>query len=353
VSTPSQGSPRLLEVRDLAIGYARPRRPATVVAEGLTMHVERGEFVCLVGPNGAGKATLRRTLSGMQAPLAGSVLLDGRAVYAMRPDELAKRVSVVLTERLHCGAMSVYAMVALGRHPYTGWTGALGREDEKAVRWALEAVDATALAARPTSELSDGEMQKALVARALAQEPDLMVLDEPTAFLDLPRRVELMALLRRLARETDRAFLLSTHDLDLALRSADRIWLLRAGGVMRTGAPEDLVLNGAFASTFEREGIAFDQATGSFSLRSVPLGVASVPDAGPAAEWAARALEREGYAVTREPREAEVRVELVGPEGSGGWRLAVAEGESVHQSVESLVDALRRARRNAPSRRAD
>ncbi len=349
MATPRPDRPtRLLEVRDLTVGYRHGRRSTNVVAEGLSMHVERGDFVCLVGPNGAGKSTLLRTIAGMQAPLAGAVLLEGRPVHTMRPAELARRVSVVLTDRVACGAMSVYAMVALGRHPYTGWTGALSSADEEAVRWALEAVDAAALAARPMVELSDGEAQKALIARALAQQPELMVLDEPTAFLDLPRRVELMALLRRLARETGRSFLLSTHDLDLALRSADRIWLLRAGGGLRSGAPEDLVLNGAFARTFEREGVAFDQATGSFSLRSARLGAASVPSGGPAADWAARALEREGYEVARDARDAEVRVEVT---DAGEWLVSTAEGESTHRSIEALVRALREVHTSAPTRR--
>ena len=153
-------------------------------------------------------------------------------------------------------------MVTLGRHPYTNWWGNLSREDEEIVHWAIKSVGALNLAARQVSELSDGERQKIMIARALAQSPMVMLLDEPTAFLDLPRRVEIMQLLRNLARETNQAILLSTHDLNLALRLADQIWLLNSHGILQVGAPEDLVLSGAFAHTFDSEGVEFDIFSG-------------------------------------------------------------------------------------------
>jgi iron complex transport system ATP-binding protein len=151
---------------------------------------------------------------------------------------------------------------------------------------------------RPVSELSDGERQKIMIARALAQEPDLMLLDEPTAYLDLPRRVEMMGLLRRLAHETGRAILLSTHDLDLALRSADRIWLLPNDGPMQTGAPEDLVLNGAFEAAFHSEGVAFDPRAGSFAVHAGHRGSIALEADGLRREWTQRALERVGFSIS-------------------------------------------------------
>ena len=227
----------LLAARGLAIGYAPRRRPRVEVAAGIDAELRRGELVCLLGPNGAGKSTLMRTLAGLQLPLAGAVDFDGGDLHRLAEDERARLLGLVLTERVAAGNLSAYALVSLGRYPYTGWDGRLSAADEEVVRWALGAVGAEDLAARSVDELSDGERQKVMVARALAQEPAVLLLDEPTAFLDLPRRVEIMQLLRQLAYDTGSAVLLSTHDLDLALRCADRLWLLPAGGPLETGAP--------------------------------------------------------------------------------------------------------------------
>lgn len=264
-------SDEVLRADDLTIGYRHAGRADGVVAAHLNLSLQRGELVCLLGPNGAGKSTLMRTLAGLQPPLGGKVWLDGDEPSALPARELARRLSIVLTERVDVGNLSAQELVALGRHPYTDWWGNLTAHDAEVVRWAIRAVGAVSLADRPVQELSDGERQKIMVARALAQEPLLIMLDEPTAFLDLPRRVELMGLLRSLARQTGRAILLSTHDLDLALRSADRLWLLSVEGKMATGAPEDLVLSGAFQETFASEGVAFDQYSGSFRIAVRPL----------------------------------------------------------------------------------
>jgi iron complex transport system ATP-binding protein len=173
----------------------------------------------------------------------------------------------------------------------------LTAQDEAVVQWALQSVGATHLAGRNANELSDGERQKIMIARALAQEPELMLLDEPTAFLDLPRRVEIMGLLRELAHTTGRAILLSTHDLDLALRSADRIWLMATDGNLHVGAPEDLVLSGAFAEVFHSEGVTFDPQTGSFIVSRQDHGQVSLTGSGLSLIWTRRALERAGFSI--------------------------------------------------------
>lgn len=208
----------------------------------------------------------------MQRPLNGQVHLSGADLHDLKPRDLARRLSLVLTERVDVGALSARALVALGRYPHTDWTGRLTPADEAIVTETLAAVGATPLAARLVLELSDGEPEKVLIARALAQEPHLLLLDEPTAFLDLPRRVEVMSLLHRLARETGRAILLSTRDLDLALRSADQLWLLPPGGPLRAGIPEELVLEGAFPAPFPSEEVSFDPYTGHFKLQTPARG---------------------------------------------------------------------------------
>jgi iron complex transport system ATP-binding protein len=283
----------ILVSENVSIGYKTP------IHENVNLELLAGELVCLIGPNGAGKSTLIRTLAGMQRPLAGRVLLMGDEVQRMDSRSLAQRLSLVLTERAELGLLTGYALVSLGRHPYTDWAGNLSPRDEKVIRWAVAAVGAEEIAPRYVGELSDGERQKLMIARALAQEPALMILDEPTAFLDLPRRVEMMQLLRRLAHETNRAILLSTHDLDLALRNADKIWLLPRGAKMAVGAPEDLVLNGAFEAAFRSEGVVFDTLTGWFRAPIESQREISVIGNGVRAIWTERALERAGFLLVK------------------------------------------------------
>jgi len=284
----------ILTAHELEIGYAARSRRRSVAAH-LNIELHAGELVCLLGPNGAGKSTLMRTLAGMQPPLSGVVQLEGEDLHRLEPAALAQRVAVVLTERIDAANLTAYELAALGRHPYTDWSGRLSGVDEEKVRAALRAVGAADLAARPVFELSDGERQRVLIARALAQEPRLILLDEPTAFLDLPRRVEMMRLLRDLAHTSGTAILLSTHDLDLALRMADVLWLLASGGTLSVGLPEALVLEGAFARTFPD--LEFDTLRGTFRIEDAARGTVGVRGSGLAAVWTVRALERIGFAV--------------------------------------------------------
>lgn len=332
----------VLTTQDLAIGYARGRQPAFIVSEGINVALHAGELACLIGPNGAGKSTLMRTLAGMQPALRGDIWLAGDAVADLSPRELARRMSVVLTERLQTGPLSAYALAALGRHPYTDWTGRLTERDEAVVRWALEAVGAAPLAARLVDELSDGERQKVLIARALAQEPIVMLLDEPTAFLDLPNRVEAMRVLRQLTRETGRAVLLSTHDLDLALRSADTIWLLPRDAPLRTGAPEDLVLDGSFEAAFRSEGVRFDRQTGAFAVVTPTVGEVALAGEGLAAAWTRHALERVGFRVRPAQTPCPSEVTVIAPAGAAPrWRVRTNGTTLEVESVAALLRQLR------------
>jgi iron complex transport system ATP-binding protein len=323
-----------LELRDLAIGYRRRRHGDRVVARHLGLDLAPGTFTCLLGPNGAGKSTLIRTITGLQAALSGEVLLDGRPLASYRPRDLARRLSLVLTERAAVGTLPVWSLVAMGRHPFTGWSGRLRRSDETAVGAALEATGMAALAWRPMSELSDGERQKAMIARALAQEPGIMILDEATAHLDLPRRVELMDLLRRLARDRGCAILLSSHDLDLSLRSADRLWLISAGQI-REGIPEDLILSGGFAAAFQDDRLAFDPWQGAFQWPRPPRGAVRVAGEGLAALWTRRALERVGFDLA-EDADHTVRITAAGDQLLA-WSL---EDGRQGGTLEALLEAL-------------
>jgi iron complex transport system ATP-binding protein len=312
----------ILTTRNLEIGYRLPRRESRAVAKDINIALHRGELVCLLGPNGAGKSTLMRTLCAMQPALGGTVELDGADVFTVSPKERARRLAVVLTERVSAGLLDAYTLVSLGRHPHTGWTGRLTPTDHDVIRWALEATGAAEFAQRHIGDLSDGERQRVMMARALAQEPSVMILDEFTAFLDLPLRVEMMRLLRSLARQTNRAILLSTHDLDFALRTADQVWLLPKDGKLHAGLPEGLVLDGSFQKAFESEGVTFEANKGAFRVHE-PHDRAIVVKGEPlGAFWTARALERHGYQVlTDGATNASVHVEQ--RDAHLRWRLAL------------------------------
>ena len=356
-----------LKTEALSIGYARNGKTARVLAEDLCLSVQKKEFVCLVGPNGAGKSTLLRSLAGLQTVLNGQVMLKDAEngidawvnVHSMDATQRAKRMSVVLTERVDPGNLTAYDLAALGRFPYTDWTGRLSPADKEIVRWAMESVGAEMLAERNIHELSDGERQRVMIARALAQEPDIIILDEPTAFLDFPHRVEIMSVLKQLARTTGQAILLSTHDLDLALRSADTLWLLSLSGSLQCGAPEDLVLSGAFEETFAFEdtphaSTEFNRHTGTFVIQKSHGAKIDLIGHGLYTSWTARALEREGFRVQRRGRNAvdlarqkqslttAFQIEVMNGNQKARWLVADAQGEQQeYQSIQEVMASLK------------
>lgn len=330
----------VLQAHRLTVGYRRNKPPPVVVLRDLDLSLREGEFVCLLGPNGAGKSTLIRTLAGMLRPLSGEIHLCADPLAKLSVKEIARRMSLVLTDRPAVGLMPVVSLVAMGRHPYVNWSGRLKREDQSVVWQAMADVGIQDLAYRPVCELSDGQRQKAMIARALAQEPRVMILDEATAFLDLPRRVELMHLLLCLARIGRRAVLLATHDLDLALRCAHRVWLITPGGRFHTGIPEDLVLQGVFEEAFAGSGTHFDPGSGAFKVPTLHRGIVALKAHGISSVWTSRALERAGYQVVEEGL-ANFCVRVDQRDGMINWRLK--DGEDWGQplsSLEALLEAL-------------
>lgn len=211
----------MLTLSNLTVGFG-PR----ILLRSACATLRRGELVALLGRNGTGKSTLLRAIAGLQAPLSGQILFDGTSVFAGDAAARSRTAALVGTERVRVAHLRVREVVELGRAPYTPWNGRLSAGDRIVVSEALETVGATALAERPMSALSDGEAQRVMIARALAQATPLVLLDEPTAFLDLPSRYELMALLGRLAHEHDKCVLFSTHDLEIARQAADRLLLI-------------------------------------------------------------------------------------------------------------------------------
>ncbi len=328
----------LLQLHDLSAGYLQRGKSVHTVVESFSTSIEPGSLICLIGPNGAGKSTLLRTITGMQKPLSGQAMLRGHDIHQMSAAERAKRLSIVLTQKIDVGLLTGYELVAMGRHPHTGWLGQLSEHDHRLVQAAIEMVGAERLADRIFSTLSDGERQKIMIARALAQEPELLVLDEPTAFLDLPRRVEIMVLLRDLARRTGCAILLSTHDLDLALRCAHHIWLLNYSGDIQTGVPEDLVLSGAFEAAFQSASVTFDIMSGGFHPVDTRLGHVVLIGEGAHYVWTKRALERAGFAVMIAPQAGLPIINVDTRQGL--WQITNRGSTEKYHSISEVVTNL-------------
>ncbi len=256
----------LLETRALSIGYRSFRRRTRVVTANINVDVQPGELVCLLGQNGAGKSTLLRTLAGAQRAVSGDVLLSGQSMATLSRLHRARMLAMVLTDRIDAGLLSARDVVSLGRYPHTGWSGGLGPRDITIVSDAMETVGAAQLADRSMTELSDGERQRVMIARALAQQPRIMLLDEPTAFLDAPRRVEVFALLRRLARDEGLGIVISTHEVELALQASEQVWLMREAQPLLAGSATELINAGAIQEAFCLPGVQFDGVTRRFSV---------------------------------------------------------------------------------------
>lgn len=251
-----------IKLEKLDIGYADK-----VVQKNLNATFESGKLVCLLGRNGIGKSTLLRTLAMFQPALSGEVLLEGKPLTDYSIHLLSRKLSIVLTRKPDVQNITVTEMVGLGRSPYTGFWGGLTDEDHTIVRESIQLVGIEPLAGRMVHTLSDGERQKVMIAKALAQQTPIIYLDEPTAFLDYPSKVETMQLLRRLAIEQQKTIFLSTHDVELSLQVADCLWLMEPGG-LNVGTPRELAALGALSRFIERPGITFDIASLQIKVHS-------------------------------------------------------------------------------------
>ena len=254
-----------IHINGLSIGY-HSKSSTKLVAKGIHSTIYSGELTCLLGANGVGKSTLLRTLSAFQPKLDGEILVLGKDIDTYSDKELSTTIGVVLTDKCEIRNMLVRELVGMGRSPYTGFWGKLSKDDKRIVDESIALVRIEELASRMVHTLSDGERQKVMIAKALAQETPVIYLDEPTAFLDFPSKVEIMQLLHHLTRTTNKTIFLSTHDLELALQIADKIWLMDKVKGISTGTPEDLALSGYLSGFFARKGIVFDMETGLFRI---------------------------------------------------------------------------------------
>ena len=283
-----------LSLSDLSIGYRR-----RVVLAHLTMSASKGELVALIGRNGLGKSTLLRTIARLQPAISGEVIIDGKPLGQYSRNELAGLLSIVSTEPVGVSHLTVKQLVSFGRFPYTNWIGKLTETDAAFVEDAMRSVGIESLGNKHLHEISDGERQRAMIARTLAQDTDLILLDEPTAFLDMPNRYEVVHLLRQLTRTKKKTILFSTHDLNIAMHQADKLWLM-VDDTLHEGAPEDMVLNREFARIFEGTKLNFDDEKGEFNIRNKEIRPIKLAGEGKTFFWTKKALERSGFTVQKE-----------------------------------------------------
>lgn len=283
----------------LTTGYTTKKKDI-IITNDINAHLYSGEVTCLLGPNGAGKSTLLKTLTSFIPPLKGVINIFNKELTNYTASELSKTIGVVLTEKPDLTNMTVYELVKMGRSPYTGFWGHSSVNDIMITDEAIELVGIDSLRERMVQTLSDGERQKVMIAKALAQETPIIILDEPTAFLDYPSKVEIMQLLKKLARDKNKTIFLSIHDLELALQTADKIWLLDKKHGITIGTPEDLSLNDEINRYFHREGIVFDKTIGFFRIINDHYAEVSLSGEGPVFTMIRKALSRRGISITED-----------------------------------------------------
>lgn len=329
-----------VSAKDLTIGYRLRKGGWKKVHENMNFTLKMGELTSLIGLNGAGKSTLIRTLCRFQDMVSGRVEVLGKSVAEYSAHEFSRSVGVVLTDRTDVSGMTVRSIVGLGRQPHTGFFGSLSAADAAIVEDAMEAVKIYHKADSYITELSDGERQRTMIAKAIAQECPVVILDEPTAFLDVVSRMEIMELLHGMAAKDGKSIFLSTHDVDNAIMYSDKLLLLSPGEPVCIGTPEELILDGSIGRFFGRSGLNFDVRSGRLStgLGGIPVGVSGD---GPTARWLANALARNGFTPSLPSRDT---VNVLCREGQP-IRISQPDGSSsevpdISSAVRSILECI-------------
>ena len=282
----------MLKTEDLSIGYDH------CLLEHLNVQVRVGEFICLIGLNGSGKSTLLHSLCGLQKTLSGNIYIDGKNIDSLKQEAVAKYFSLVLTDSIQVDNLSVFDLVSIGRCPHTNWLGYLTQKDKRIVYQAIEQVGLASKLNTNFNSMSDGEKQRALIAKVLAQDTPIVLLDEPTAYIDVLNRIYIMQLLKNLSKQMNKSFVISTHELDLAMQVADTIWLI-ADNQLYVGTPEDLLLQNIFQQVFKIECDYSEETSVLFHLpQDPPKGTIAVYGDDRASRLMQKALERKGFRVT-------------------------------------------------------
>jgi len=254
----------ILETEILSIGYSSKNKK-TVIAKNLSLKLHKGELVCLLGKNGIGKSTLLRTITKVQPKLSGLIRLNNKNLDQINSNELAKNISLVLTEKIPPSNLTVYELIALGRQPYTNWLGTLSKDDVEQIDFAIEQMHLQNLMDKRCDELSDGQLQRVMICRALAQNTNIIILDEPTAHLDIQHKILTFQILQNLAKKLHKTILISTHEIQLALQMADTLWLMTDHDFI-TGNPKKLIENNNINQLFDSNTIHFDKKSNQFKI---------------------------------------------------------------------------------------
>jgi cobalamin transport system ATP-binding protein len=325
---------KILKVENLKIGYSSKKNTDNILFENIRLSGSDGELIALVGKNGVGKSTLLRNIAGLQNPLNGEVKYYDKPVEAYNRSDFAKMLSFVSTEIINVNNLKVIDLVSLGRFPHTNWFGKLKSEDIIQSEKALQMVGMDGLREKNINEISDGERQRVMIARTLAQNTKFIVLDEPTAFLDLPNKYEIVHLLNRLSKEENKTILFSTHDLNIAIQEADKIWLMLDNEIFE-GAPEDLILSEKFNRLFENSNLHFDKIKGDFKLKRKYKEKIGLFGEGASYNWTKKALERLNFTVEN-GNESIMNIKVEIKEDSYKWALNSNKKTKYFKSIYEL-----------------
>jgi iron complex transport system ATP-binding protein len=332
-----KNSQKILSLSSLKIGYSSGKNEH-VLLPPLTAHAYNGELIAVIGRNGIGKSTLLRTVTGLQKPLGGEILYDGKNIIEYSLMELAQKVGYISTETVKVSNMRVYDLVALGRFPHTNWIGKIESEDHEAIVDALKKTSMYTFSDRFVSELSDGERQKAMIARILAQDTGVLIMDEPTAFLDVSSKYEIFHLLNILSNNNNKTIIFSTHDLQMAISQSDKIWLILDDKLI-TGSPEDLMITGAFEHLFDPSAVLFNSNDGTFSFRSETKGNIYIEGMGSKRNWTEKAVQRAGFTVSKQM----TSLYIITPDGNQtNWQLISKTDTMEFDSVYDLITSLKK-----------
>jgi iron complex transport system ATP-binding protein len=325
----------ILSLDSLKIGYASGKNE-NVLLPPLNACADSGELIAVIGRNGIGKSTLLRTLTGLQPTLGGDILYSGKNIRDYSRMHLAQKVGYISTDVVKVSNMSVYELVALGRFPHTNWIGRIETKDHEIIMDAIEKTSMSSFCRKFVSELSDGERQKAMIARILAQDTGIMVMDEPTAFLDIAGKYEILHLMHTLTNTSDKTIIFSTHDLQMAISQSDKIWLILDSKLIE-GAPEDLMIAGAFDHLFDSSTVRFNSENGTFSFRSEEKGSIYINGDGIKKLWTEKAINRAGFTVSKE----KTVPYIITPSGNNkNWLLPTQNFVHEFGSIYELVSYL-------------
>jgi len=328
-------SEKILSLNSLKIGYASGRHEK-ILLPPLTASAKSGELIAVIGKNGIGKSTLLRTLAGLQSSFGGEILFGGKNIRAFSRLELAQKVGYISTENVKVSNLNVYDLVALGRFPYTDWMGNIDTESHNRITDALEMTGMSEFCYRFVSELSDGERQRAMIARIFAQDTGIMVMDEPMAFLDIGSKYDIISLLHLLSHENAKTIIFSTHDLDMAISQADKIWLILENKLIE-GAPEDLMIAGVFDHLFESPTVQFNSDNGTFSFRRKQKKNIYLEGEGPIRHWTDKAVNRVGFSVS----DVKTIPYIIAPsEKNSNWQFSYLNSIVEFRSIYDLVSFL-------------